>query len=1239
MNCLNLSNSKIAKLANKYGEVMASKILEASPDKFPTTKEAEFLFNNIKADDFLFSLTEPSETHISKVQQILMPPSVVSSGNFSPQAAKNKIKTALVQSFNAKGDYYYQYGGKEFIVPKGSSEEVLNETIDKIHASMSNWDSELTDRWLNYLTGNSDYNSAFGYAGGDSLFKKEITDKVQGLIDYSPMAGDKIMKLSQLQSVMPDVIVDPDFIANDCIVVVHKSDTNTIDLSLYDLTGKSIRKNKTTLLFEQFISNSKLKQIKAISLNSSEKGMRDFNLALLAMSMRKANDKVRFRRINTSSVNRDDLNEGVDIKMTQQGLLPELERVFKTPEGQKMLEQFPEKYSALLKDKKLFNIDYGQSYFTLLRNEFRRELVRGNLDGYADRELNTVIDHMGAFLSGTMSLGNIVKILKAKNAQLRETPEAEMTKHQKDELYMLSKTIAEINSPKFTSTNTVEEIKIPAVKLELLQNMSNPAIQYFLREYDASGRKIVNKVLEFKKQHDALLKTNINEVWESLPNNMGKAWLSKGIDTSNERFERLRRKISVKDSDGKSIMVKSMMIHWDINDIETKKAITAGELTKLEVEYGKFIVDNLREYMIKALMHEKITSRNTKFIDADTEQGKKDLRKAAELEYDKLWSNGMIPIMNKTVSAKLFSGDFKGGFKKILKQLQNSNALLDEIHTKEDEDSIENRFMFQLGSVIDTQKTNNAAGNWGNIQNLKAFGLNYDEVSKQVTLVDKAVNDDISDDLEMIANYFALSTERKIEYDNEVLPTLNNVRTVLNYEKTSRTLEYLNEFTDRVIYQKSPHMNVDIATIAGSTVSADAVLNASLKFSTLAATGMSIPLGITSGLVNNFNIVATGIAQGLAGSHLYGMKELTAAWGQMIKNPRKVEALNQKYGVTEQNEHDLVENSKHKKAGSTWWNSKTMNWLNYATDYEARMHVMVAQMIKDGSWEAEVYDEKTGELIYDETKDARLYKGGVLTPEGKAIKKAIKTGLIKDGMMTEDDNKLVRGYDYFSARKLKDVGNQVVMGMDPINSSNMNNSWITKLFSQFRQYLYTKAGQLYSDPYGREESGNWITEKGENGELQAKWQPEYFEGKYQTLTLAIKELATLKQKPTEFWVNLQPRQKANIIKICVDVMLFCALYAVYAASGWDDDKNYKYGGKSIPMRRFKNVYKNTMRDLINDISPDFWIQTFKEPLPLVHIVENYATAMHGLMTADFKEVGKATLPGKGSVEMIGELIN
>lgn len=1240
MNCLNLSDPKVAKLANKYGEVMASKILEASPDKFPTVKQAESLFNQFRSN-FIIASVNKEENDISNIRKVLTNPSIVSSGNVSDEAVKSKIKNGLLKNTDSKGNYYYRYGGKNYTVPNGSSNEVINEKVAEIQKDMSNWDTSLKARWINFIKSNGTVDMGSEILGmnpqGDSLFSKVIVDKVKGIIDYNFKAGDDIMLLSEVQQKYPNIKIDKDVIGNDPIVVVHKVDGDLVELSVFDITAKNLKPSPNTLLFDRFMSTSKLKQLQFTALTLSEKGLRDFDHVLMAMSMRNANSKIRFRHISSVQVNSESVDHSVDIKLTQSELLPQLNAFVNTKEGKEFLKSIPEKFSKLLSNKALYNIDYGQSYLALLKNEFKREAVRDNINSRESGNYNSISDKLNKFLSGQDNLYDVLDALKLQDAKLRNISEEDRTDFQKKHLYMLAKAIAEINSPKVTAHNTVRDIKKTAIRLELAQNMANPAIQYFIREYDSSGRKIVSKIMEFKKAHDILLDQNINEVyWAMHPEKKFTRW---GVDTSNERFKRLRRTIEVKDSAGQMVSVKSMMIHFDVNDPETKALIKNGGITVKEVEYGKFLVDSLKEYWIKSLIHEKLTKRNVDFISETTEQGKKELRLTAENEYEKLWTDGMMPIMNKTVSAKLFSGDFKGAFSKMLNQLHNVNALLDEVHTKEDEDTIDNKFMYQLGSELD--KENNASLNWGNIKNIEKFGLQYDPISKEITLLDKDLNDDISDDFELISKYFVLCAERKIEYDNNVLPTLNNVKTILYQEKSGATGEWLKTWTDRVIYGKFSRLNIPIPTPFGSSVSTDAILNGLLKTSTLAATGMNIPVGITSAAVNTLNTVATSIAQGLAGSHLYGFKEMGLATTYIVKHKAKVEALVQKYGVTEMNEHDIVENIKHQKGAKTLWNSKTMNWLNYATDYTARTHVMVAQMIKDGTWDAEVFDEKTGECTYDETKDIRLYKAGVLTPEGKALKAGIKAGLVKDGSMLASSDKLTRSYDYLSARTLKDVGNQVVMGMDPINSSNLNKDWLGKLFGQFKQYLNTKAGQLYSEGYGRDESGHRIVVKNEEtGELEAKWQPEYFEGKYQTMVLALKELGTLKQKPTEFWVNLQPRQKANIIKLCTDVLLFCGLYLVYNLAGWDDDDEYTYGGKNVPMRRFKNIIKNSNRDLINDINPAFWITTFKQPIALVSMVENYGSAIHATMTGNFeKAYTKAPIPAKTSVEFVNELIN
>ena len=89
---------------------------------------------------------------------------------------------------------------------------------------------------------------------------------------------------------------------------------------------------------------------------------------------------------------------------------------------------------------------------------------------------------------------------------------------------------------------------------------------------------------------------------------------------------------------------------------------------------------------------------------------------------------------------------------------------------------------------------------------------------------------------------------------------------------------------------------------------------------------------------------------------------------------------------------------------------------------------------------------------------------------------------------------------------------------------------------------------------------------------------------------------------------------------------------------WDDDDEYTYKGRSFPMPRFKKIFQNTSRDLINDINPTFWIQTWKQPIPLVGIVEQYTKVGYALMTADFQRLAKSPYPLKSDIELINETI-
>ena len=310
--------------------------------------------------------------------------------------------------------------------------------------------------------------------------------------------------------------------------------------------------------------------------------------------------------------------------------------------------------------------------------------------------------------------------------------------------------------------------------------------------------------MKFVKPHDKLVETNINDIFFArYPEERFKKWF---VDNSNKRFERLRKKIKVLDDKGNEYMAKTMMIHFDENDIETKDAIRKGDITKEEVAYGKFIVDAFKNQMILNLEHEIISKRNYNFLNERTEEGKAEIRKRAEEEYNKLWVDGMMPIMHKSVSAKLFSGDIKGGTKKLMKQLQNANALLDETpKSPEEQDDIVNKFMFQLGSEIDTENKSNAKNNIGNLGNASKLGITYNPYSKEWTMLDSNRNEDISDDFDQLLEQGWLPWDNIWFQARSVRYKLSEMNFHKKTKKLSKKIRYeIGQLTEEEVEQQLP---------------------------------------------------------------------------------------------------------------------------------------------------------------------------------------------------------------------------------------------------------------------------------------------------------------------------------------------------------------------------------------------------------------------------------------------------
>ena len=412
------------------------------------------------------------------------------------------------------------------------------------------------------------------------------------------------------------------------------------------------------------------------------------------------------------------------------------------------------------------------------------------------------------------------------------------------------------------------------------------------------------------------------------------------------------------------------------------------------------------------------------------------------------------------------------------------------------------------------------------------------------------------------------------------------------------------QFIDRLVHNKLQDTDESFS-IMGYPIMAKQAMNIGLKSVGFLAMGYRPWLGVKSHVFNELQGWVTSFANGIAGNEYFGPSEFLAAHNVVFTDYKKAQVLADRMHLTNGQESDLVNNPFKMVTDRNLGNSQYSNITNYMSDVYARRVVMVAQMMKEGSWDAYTYNEETGEVDYDETKDRRMYdEDGKITPQGQAVKGFIKKKLIEDGLQNADEEKLSRGHDYESGQLFKYLSDKYVIGsMDNKAKSMLGNHYFGRAFGQFRLFSVDKFWNLGLDAASRQSvfGGTIKAIQDENGNWIAKREMIEIEGQLQSLGAAFAAMRNLgNQNLSEWWQNAGPVRRANIARIGMKIAFTSMLYALIRGMFDDDD---------WMQQRFAWIYTDLM-----DSSLAY--ETLTNPVPIVSQMQRLVEITFGQRNVD-----------------------
>lgn len=321
---------------------------------------------------------------------------------------------------------------------------------------------------------------------------------------------------------------------------------------------------------------------------------------------------------------------------------------------------------------------------------------------------------------------------------------------------------------------------------------------------------------------------------------------------------------------------------------------------------------------------------------------------------------------------------------------------------------------------------------------------------------------------------------------------------------------------------------------------------------------------VMEGVTNAANIAKLWVQESLM-NRFFGVKQrfntrhLLKAAKLITTEPKKAKALMLAFGIAEPDPAQLrrfIEISEKNKM----FKSDNLFGLQSLFLSLAQTEIVIAAMLKDGSWDAYKVDD-FGNMEYDIKKDLRLYDSSLRGDEKDkqlALRERIGVDLSKEGKRI-GDNKFSMGYTDLELQALKDYAVEAFSSMDDDSKNPSTYAFFGKLQGKYRTWILPRVARLMgTSAKGRMSNFNWVYIRDDAGKVvdvipQFGIAEGYLYTVGRMLNAASQHMFTGKDinKMTQF-------EKAQLSKLIADSTIVFGIYALLAVTKCSD-KEIKHG--------------------------------------------------------------------------------
>ena len=1195
-------------------ESMAKDASKDTGEKIQTPEElrASYFGSGIKIDkinnnnDFIDFLTR---TNVKKGSN--NPDDKILVGNLT-----NSIIQQMSESYSITNKFTYLANGKTYELDKITDRNEVENLAKQIITEKSNYEVTLKDNLVSYLKGNT--NSSFS---DDIVFNLPWLQKKFA-----------VNPTSDIISLLSDSKFKSDFFDKETFnpIIIHSDSdiSGKTSISIMDVTTRSLNAKLTPGSYQyiaDFITKNNPDLIKKASfrLIKTESGMKKFNVMIAAMLIHSKNPNIVIDRLSiikpTSKANAESHD------FMYHDYLPEMKAILTDPSLKDIL---PKELKDLVNNPKAFDVPdvnyvhaLVSNYFDVKERYFNEASEQGTpIDkrAFIYDGLTTDLQKNSGIIGHNIFKGDVKRIILKRIDELTEMHKSkEVNIIADEEMRYLSQALEYLDN-KGAKQEKMEDIN-PLVKfLSLNYNISNPAYDMYRVSVMNAIETGKNKYISFKTGFDNILK-DINQYY--IKN--GGEFADKspiGIsDIGYKRFKRLFIHTDATDNSGNVHSINSYSIHHSGN-LKSLEALKKSEISQAEIKLGDYIVKSIKDSFIQKQISKGLS------LDEATNW------------YNANWKDGMIPIMKRRASEKIFTKDFVSGMKQWASKYSKSNEFFDYMQDSSTSPfEVSDNFLFQAGnSPFGSAERMNSIGIYLDKSTGKVTlnGVTPDEIKKNLSINES----DVEQNLEVVMAYFIMNHEQKTALDKTQSVYLAAQTLLHIYEaksnddplggKMKNLREFMRDMNKFIVMGERKNLG-NLIEINGKSIKVDDVISVTGGILASSVLWFNVFADTKNMLLNTLMLQSFAFTNTITGSKsLYGEKDVAKSVASLSTNPMLAKALSWQYKMAGMDRSNLLNNPRHLETTKAVLDTRHGYFGQFLGDYGIRTLSLMAHMNKKGVLDAHSLD-KDGSLIYDETKDARMYTNGKITENGKLIKMELLKNMKEEGLFNGEvslDSKLPQAFDNRLRDSIKTISDKFITGgaYDDATALNLEAGSIGKAFAVFKRYLPDKIQNLYLKGSKSSAIVDYVVKDITiDGETKATVVTEgmYMEGLVQSIAglwvEARKHLSGSGEYKnlSEMFKGQEDIRRANLVRVTHDLIianLFLSLLPIMFGS--DDmtaeEKNHWNEVMGSPLGKSINY---SFQDMINPYKPNDYFKALENPFFALTALSKHAEFFPALL--------------------------